>query len=83
MDANKPQAEKQAEQEATLTKRHEEWHFLVQECQDCRKDIEPHWQFCAHCGIRLETHCPGCGNALPPLGSHSCPTCGLALPHQG
>jgi predicted amidophosphoribosyltransferase len=35
---------------------------------------------CAHCGTRLATHCPGCGNPLPPAGAHACPRCGLALP---
>jgi predicted amidophosphoribosyltransferase len=52
----------------------------MQECRDCRREIEAHWQFCAHCGIRLATHCPGCGNPLPPLGAHACPRCGVALP---
>jgi predicted amidophosphoribosyltransferase len=28
----------------------------------------------------LATHCPGCGNPLPPLGAHACPRCGVALP---
>ena len=47
---------------------------------ECRREIEAHWQFCAHCGTRLATHCPGCGNPLPPPGAHACPRCGLALP---
>ena len=24
---------------------------------ECRRELEPHWQFCAHCGARLATHC--------------------------
>jgi hypothetical protein len=28
----------------------------------------------------LATHCPGCGNPLPPLSAHACPRCGVALP---
>ena len=27
----------------------------MQECRDCRHEIALHWQFCAHCGIRLAT----------------------------
>jgi rRNA maturation endonuclease Nob1 len=66
--------------ESTLLKLHEEFHQFMQECRDCRREIEVHWQFCAHCGIRLATHCPGCGNPLPPPGAHACPRCGVALP---
>jgi predicted amidophosphoribosyltransferase len=66
--------------ESTLLKLQEEFHQFMQECRDCRREIEGHWQFCAHCGIRLATHCPGCGNPLPPLGAHACPRCGVALP---
>jgi len=69
-----------SEQEATLLKQREAFHQFIQECRDCQQDIEPHWQFCAHCGIRLATQCPGCGNPLPPAGAHACPRCGLAIP---
>lgn len=58
----------------------ETFHQLETECLECRQDIEPHWQFCAHCGVRLETSCPGCGTPLPPAGASSCPHCGLAIP---
>jgi predicted amidophosphoribosyltransferase len=74
-----PQAEERWE-EATLLKLHEEFHQFMHECLDCRREIDAHWQFCTHCGIRLATHCPGCGNPLPPLGAHACPRCGLAFP---
>ena len=66
--------------EAALLKLHEEFHQFIQECQECQREIAPHWQVCAHCGVRLATHCPGCGNPLPPVGAQACPRCGLALP---
>jgi hypothetical protein len=81
MDSEKqPQQPEQSEVETTLLKRHEELQQLIQECRDCRREIEAHWQFCAHCGVRLATHCPGCGNPLPPAGAYACPACGLELP---
>ena len=66
--------------ESALLKLQEEFHQFLQECHDCRREIASHWQFCAHCGTRLATHCPGCGNPLPPPGAHACPRCGVALP---
>jgi predicted amidophosphoribosyltransferase len=81
MDNKQPrQQTEQSQSEAALLKLREEFHHLIQECDDCRREIEPHWQFCAHCGTRLATHCPGCGTPLPPAGAHACPHCGLALP---
>jgi hypothetical protein len=81
MDGEKQhQQPEQSDVEASLLKRREELHQLMQECQECQREIAPHWQFCAHCGIRLATQCPGCGNPLPPAGARSCPACGLALP---
>ncbi len=56
--------------------------LFVQECRSCQADVAPHWQFCAHCGNRLATACPGCGSALPPLGARYCPHCGLDLPED-
>jgi hypothetical protein len=61
----------------------EAFHRFMAECKDCQKEIEPHWQFCAHCGTRLATQCPGCGTPLPPAGAHACPRCGLAIPQVG
>ena len=78
-EQHQPPSEERRE-ESTLLKLQEEFHQFMQECRDCRSEIEGHWQFCAHCGIRLATHCPGCGNPLPPLGAHACPRCGVALP---
>ena len=74
------QAEEQRE-EATLLKLREAFHQCMHECRACRREIAGHWQCCAHCGIRLATHCPGCGNPLPPLGAQACPRCGVAVPH--
>ena len=67
-------------EEATLLKLHEEFHQFIQECLDCHREIASHWQFCAHCGTRLATRCPGCDNPLPPPGAYACLRCGLALP---
>ncbi len=74
------QQTEQSQVESALLKLREEFQQFIQECHDCQREIEPHWQFCAHCGTRLATHCPGCGNPLPPAGAHACPRCGLALP---
>ncbi len=67
-------------EEIVLLQRRTELHELQQECNTCRQEIEPDWQFCAHCGVRLATHCPGCGNPLPPAGAQACAHCGLAIP---
>ena len=80
MDDKKYQQSEESRMESSVRKRQEEFHQFLQECRDCRREIEAHWQFCAHCGIRLATHCPGCDNPLPPAGAHACPRCGLALP---
>jgi hypothetical protein len=58
----------------------ETFHRFMHECRECQKEIAPHWQFCAHCGTRLATQCPGCGTPLPPAGAPACPHCGLAIP---
>src|SRR6266851_6524637 len=79
-DEQQRQQSEQSRVESSLLKLQEEFHQLLQECLDCRRELEPHWHFCAHCGARLATHCPGCGNPLPPSGAHACPRCGLALP---
>ena len=81
MDEEQPQpSSEESREEAALLKLQEEFRHLVHECRECRSELEAHWQFCAHCGIRLATHYPGCGNPLPPPGAHACPRCGLALP---
>ena len=49
------------------------------ECSACREQLQPDWQFCAHCEARLATACPACGVALPPAGTNHCGHCGLIL----
>ncbi len=78
-EQHQPQSE-ESRVESALLKLQEAFHQFNQECLDCRREIAAHWQFCAHCGTRLATHCPGCGNPLPPLGAYACPRCGVALP---
>ena len=52
---------------------------LGNECSACRTELQPDWQFCAHCEARLATACPACGVALPPAGANHCGHCGLIL----
>lgn len=69
-----------ASAEIALLDQRSAFHQLMAECNECQVEIEPHWQFCAHCGTRLATSCPGCGNPLPPAGATACLHCGLAIP---
>jgi len=69
-----------ATQELPLVERIEQFHRFMRECHSCQLDVEPHWQFCAHCGVRRSTECPRCGTPLPPSGAQSCPQCGLEIP---
>ena len=48
-------------------------------CTECRRQLEPDWQFCAYCDTRLKTVCPRCAVPLPPAGSLHCGHCGLTL----
>jgi hypothetical protein len=68
--------------DASIRKLQVEFHQFIHECQACQREIAPHWQVCAHCGVRLATHCPGCGNPLPPAGAQACPRCGVAVPQD-
>ena len=77
-DQLNPSGENQ--EEIPLLDQRKQFHEFLAECNACQEDVEPHWQYCAHCGSRLATKCPGCGNPLPPAGAHSCPSCGLAIP---
>jgi hypothetical protein len=70
----------QAAHESTVRKRQQAWYQFLHECQECQRELAPHWHVCAHCGTRLATHCPGCGHPLPPVGAQACQWCGLALP---
>ena len=56
------------------------FHTFVQECRACQTEAPAHYQYCAHCGSRLSTQCPGCGNPLPPTGVRYCPHCGIEIP---
>ena len=80
MVGKKQQQSEESRIETSVLKRQAAFHQFLQECRDCRRDIETHWQFCAHCGIRLATHCPGGDHPLPPAGAYACPRCGLTLP---
>jgi predicted amidophosphoribosyltransferase len=55
---------------------------FVRECQACQAEVPQDWQYCAHCGQRLATSCPRCGNPLPPSGGRFCPHCGLEIPQE-
>ncbi|MEZ4862448.1 MAG: zinc ribbon domain-containing protein [Caldilineaceae bacterium] len=79
MTASQSAAE-QSHEEIELLQRRAELHQLILECQACQEEVEPNWQFCAHCGTRLATSCPGCGNPLPPVGARACLHCGLEIP---
>lgn len=70
----------QTKEEFDLINQRAAFHELMQECFDCQQEVDPHWQFCAYCGTRLATRCPGCGNPLPPAGALSCFHCGLKIP---
>ena len=63
-----------------ILRRRAAFELLMAECHACQSTVAAHWQFCSHCGIRLSTECPGCGEPLPPLGSKFCPHCGLQIP---
>lgn len=66
--------------ETALLNQRAAFHELMQECYECQQEVDPHWQSCAHCGTRLATRCPGCGNPLPPAGALTCFHCGLKIP---
>src|SRR5438552_6992453 len=60
-DEQHQQPSEESRGESALLKLQEEFHHFIHECHECRREIASHWQFCAHCGTRLATHCPGCG----------------------
>jgi len=67
-------------QDLPLVERIEQFARFMKECKECQREVSPNWQFCAHCGARRSTACPGCGQPLPPAGAPSCPSCGLTIP---
>jgi len=66
-----------------LINQRQQFHDFMAECTSCQEEVDPHWQFCAHCGTRLAVKCPGCGAPLPPAGAPSCLNCGLEIPKVG
>jgi predicted amidophosphoribosyltransferase len=81
-DEQQEQNSNQSDESSTPLKQLEEFHHFMYECKECQHEVEPHWQSCTHCGARLATQCPGCGNPLPPAGAQSCPHCGLKIPRE-
>jgi predicted amidophosphoribosyltransferase len=69
-------------QDLPLVDRIEQFERFMRECQACQQEVSPNWQFCAHCGIRRSTACPGCQKPLPPVGAPSCPNCGFTIPQR-
>lgn len=68
------------QEDILLLQQRQQFQAFMEECSACQEEVDPHWQYCAHCGTRLATECPGCGAPLPPAGAHSCPSCGLEIP---
>ena len=66
--------------EERVRRRLDAFRQFVQECQACQTEAPAHYQYCAQCGARLSTQCPGCGNPLPPKGARYCPHCGMEIP---
>ena len=82
MSQNEHNPARQQDETFAPLQQHRFYQEFVRECHACQQEIEPDWQACAHCGERLATQCPGCGNPLPPAGAQLCPSCGLAIPPQ-
>jgi rRNA maturation endonuclease Nob1 len=68
--------------EERVRRRLDAFRQFVQECQACQTEAPAHYQYCAQCGSRLSTQCPGCGNPLPPKGAKYCPHCGMQIPGE-
>lgn len=75
-----PKDSDQERQDLTFVEKIENFHELLRQCRTCQEEVEPHWQFCASCGVRQATACPRCENPLPPMGARTCPHCGLEIP---
>ena len=78
----RPRRRRPADNAARYRHALEVFRQFVRECQACQTDVPQDWQYCAHCGQRLSTSCPGCGNPLPPSGGRFCPHCGLEIPQE-
>jgi len=77
-----PRRRRTAGDEAAYRHALEVFQQFVRECQACQAEVPQDWQYCAHCGQRLSTSCPRCGNPLPPSGGRFCPHCGLEIPEE-
>lgn len=75
-----PKGRKRRPKQEELLTMVERFHQFLRQCQQCQAEAAPHWQYCATCGIRLATACPGCGSPLPPAGARFCPHCGVEIP---
>ncbi len=73
---NKKRQKPSAQKAKTWQK--EQLKFL-RTCTQCKSTIEPDSAICGHCGVRLQTKCPYCGNPLPPAGAQICAHCGKPL----
>jgi len=80
--ASRPRRRRTADAETRYRRALEVFQQFVRECQACQTDVPQDWQYCAHCGERLATSCPRCGNPLPPSGGRFCPHCGLEIPQE-
>ncbi len=63
-----------------VLQRFERFRQFIVVCAECQADAPADWHYCANCGSRLTTECPGCGQPLPPYGGRFCPHCGLLVP---
>ena len=80
--AHRPRRRVAADQESRYRHALDVFRQFVQECKACQTEVPQDWQYCAHCGHRLATSCPRCGNPLPPSGGRFCPHCGLEVPQE-
>lgn len=47
-------------------------------CYACKQPVEPSFQHCPHCGVRLHLQCPSCGKKVSPE-FNVCPYCATNL----
>ena len=55
MSSEQDQSEEDQRQELPIVERLESFRSLMRECRTCQKEVEQHWQYCAHCGVRQAT----------------------------
>lgn len=49
-----------------------------QPCPQCQKPVSPNFEFCPHCGARMEASCPQCKKPVEKTWA-ACPYCGNKL----